>query len=121
MNLLQASKVEKETGKYMEALALVEKDGKYFNLLDQMVEADETVVFDPLPKGIYTPIWDFKEKVWKEGLSKEEIEEIQNRPDPPTPEQRIRGLEEALSKQKEDMDKAIMELTFALGGAKKDV
>ncbi|MEC0184969.1 hypothetical protein P4H28_00400 [Paenibacillus larvae] len=52
---------------------------------------------------------------------REEQENAESHPDSPAAEQRIRGLEEALSKQKEDMDKAIMELTFALGGAKKDV
>ncbi|QHZ50934.1 hypothetical protein [Paenibacillus larvae] len=52
---------------------------------------------------------------------REEQENAEAHPDSPVPEQRIRDLEEALNKQKEDMDKAIMELTFALGGAKKDV
>ncbi|MEV2908748.1 hypothetical protein ABNF65_08825 [Paenibacillus larvae] len=52
---------------------------------------------------------------------REEQENSESHPDSPVPEQRIRDLEEALNKQKEDMDKAIMELTFALGGAKKDV
>ncbi|MEV2439958.1 hypothetical protein ABNC49_13970 [Paenibacillus larvae] len=101
MNLIQASRVEKETGKYIEALALVRKDEKYFNLLDQEVPIDPSVVFEPLPKRIYTPIWDFSEKVWKEGLSQEEIEEIQNRPDPPDPlkvmAEEVKALQEALS------------------------
>ncbi|AQT85702.1 hypothetical protein ERICIV_00900 [Paenibacillus larvae subsp. larvae] len=52
---------------------------------------------------------------------REEQENAETPPDSPAAEQRIRDLEEALNKQKEDMDKAIMELTFALGGAKKDV
>ncbi|MDT2240450.1 hypothetical protein P7H22_09045 [Paenibacillus larvae] len=51
---------------------------------------------------------------------REEQENAEAHPDSPVPEQRISDLEEALNKQKEDMDKAIMELTLALGG-KKDV
>ncbi|MEV2424365.1 hypothetical protein ABNF13_21255, partial [Paenibacillus larvae] len=82
--IIQASRVDK-AGKYVEALALIEKDDKYFNLLDQEVPIDETVVFDSLPMPIYTPIWDFEKKVWKEGLSAEEIDQIKNRPDPPNP------------------------------------
>jgi hypothetical protein len=49
---------------------------------------------------------------------REEQENAQNHPESPVAEQRIRDLEEALNKQKEDMDKAIMELTIALGGQK---
>ncbi|ETK25812.1 hypothetical protein ERIC1_3c01350 [Paenibacillus larvae subsp. larvae DSM 25719] len=41
--IIQASRVDK-AGKYVEALALIEKDDKYFNLLDQEVPIDETVV-----------------------------------------------------------------------------
>ncbi|MDT2261596.1 hypothetical protein P7H06_21780 [Paenibacillus larvae] len=70
--IIQASRVDK-AGKYVEALALIEKDDKYFNLLDQEVPIDETVVFDSLPMPIYTPIWDFEKKVWKEGLSAEKL------------------------------------------------
>ncbi|MDT2306807.1 hypothetical protein P7H21_26550 [Paenibacillus larvae] len=62
--IIQASRVDK-AGKYVEALALIEKDGNYFNLLDQEVPIDDTVVFDPLPMPIYTPIWDFKGKSGK--------------------------------------------------------
>ncbi|AQT84283.1 hypothetical protein ERICIV_03577 [Paenibacillus larvae subsp. larvae] len=98
--IIQASRVDK-AGKYVEALALIEKDGNYFNLLDQEVPIDDTVVFDPLPMPIYTPIWDFKRKVWKEGLSPEEIEEIKNRPDPPDPmkvmAEEVKALQEALN------------------------
>ncbi|MEV3534216.1 hypothetical protein ABNE60_03645 [Paenibacillus larvae] len=98
--IIQASRVDK-AGKYVEALALIEKDGNYFNLLDQEVPIDDTVVFDPLPMPIYTPIWDFKGKVWKEGLSAEEIDQIKNRPDPPDPmkviEKQIKALQKALN------------------------
>jgi len=52
---------------------------------------------------------------------REEQENSESHPDSPAAEKRIRDLEEALGKQKEELDKAIMELTFALGGAKKDV
>ncbi|MDT2275171.1 hypothetical protein P7H20_10445 [Paenibacillus larvae] len=62
--IIQASRVDK-AGKYVEALALIEKDGNYFNLLDQEVPIDDTVVFDPLPMPIYTPIWDFEKKSGK--------------------------------------------------------
>ena len=99
--IIQASRVHAETGKYIEALALVRKDEKYFDLFDREVPIDDTVVFVPLPKGIYTPIWDFKAKTWKEGLSQEEIEEIQNRPDPPDPlkimAEEVKALQEALN------------------------
>ncbi|MEV2910745.1 hypothetical protein ABNF65_19560 [Paenibacillus larvae] len=98
--IIQASRVTKD-GNYVEALALVEKDGKYFNLLGEEIVADETVVFDPLPMPIYTPIWDFKGKAWKEGLSAEEIDQIKNRPDPSDPmkvmEKQIKALQKALN------------------------
>ncbi|ETK27742.1 hypothetical protein ERIC1_1c11950 [Paenibacillus larvae subsp. larvae DSM 25719] len=98
--IIQASRVDK-AGKYVEALALIEKDDKYFNLLDQEVPIDETVVFDSLPMPIYTPIWDFEKKVWKEGLSAEEIDQIKNRPDPPDPlkvmAEEVKALQEALN------------------------
>ncbi|MEV2911522.1 hypothetical protein ABNF65_23665 [Paenibacillus larvae] len=110
MKLIQASRVDKKTGEYVEALALVEKDGKYFNLLDQMVDVDETVIFDPLPMPIYTPIWDFADKSWKEGLSQEEIDQIKNRPDPPDPmkvmEKQIKALQKALNYVLVDQEEA---------------
>ncbi|MCY7476061.1 hypothetical protein ABNB59_15550 [Paenibacillus larvae] len=84
MELIQATRVTKD-GKYKEALALYPRGDKFFNLLGQEVTMDETVVFVPLPKGIYTPIWNFGKKVWEEGLSPKEIEDIKNRPDPPRP------------------------------------
>ncbi|MEV2792316.1 hypothetical protein ABNC06_05440, partial [Paenibacillus larvae] len=88
----------------------IEKDDKYFNLLDQEVPIDETVVFDSLPMPIYTPIWDFEKKVWKEGLSAEEIDQIKNRPDPPNPmkvmEKQIEALQKAMNYVLVDQEEA---------------
>ena len=109
MELIQATRVTKD-GKYKEALALYPRGDKFFNLLGQEVPIDDTVVFVPLPKGIYTPIWDFSEKVWKEGLSQEEIDQIKNRPDPPDPmkvmEDQIKALQQALNYVLVDQEEA---------------
>ncbi|MDT2277528.1 hypothetical protein P7H20_25520 [Paenibacillus larvae] len=42
---------------------------------------------------------DFEKKVWKEGLSAEEIDQIKNRPDPPNPMKVMEKQIEALQKQ----------------------
>ncbi|WP_046655278.1 hypothetical protein [Paenibacillus larvae] len=84
MDMIQASRVKQETGEYVEALVLVKNGDLYFNLLGEEVNIDETIVFEPVPGRIYKPIYDFQTKTWKEGLSPEEIEEIENRKGLPT-------------------------------------
>lgn len=100
MNIIQASRVEKGSGKYVEALALMKDDGRYFNLIGKEIVIDETIVFTPLPDRIYQPKWNFEKKVWEEGLSQDRI------------------LEE-LRKQKREMDQAVLEITLLLSTFKE--
>lgn len=64
-----------------------------------------TLVSEPVPPGLYQPRWDFKNKKWIEGLSAEEIKNIQNpESDPEAPEtmkQKLKRLEQADLNNKE--------------------
>ncbi|QMV42973.1 hypothetical protein [Cohnella cholangitidis] len=51
------------------------------------------IITDRIPAGMYQPVWDVQNGVWKDRLTPEEIEAIKNAPQPETPEQRIAMLE----------------------------
>lgn len=69
------------------------------------LEGKGILISSAVPPGLYGPLWDFKKENWIEGLSNEEIEQIQNPvPDPEAPEtteQKLHRLEQADLNNKE--------------------
>ncbi len=69
------------------------------------LEGKGTIISSFSTPGLYKPRWDFEKEIWIEGMSAEEIEQLQHpSPDPNAPEtveQKLHRLEQADLNNKE--------------------
>ncbi len=106
----------------MKATPLVDEQGHFIE--DTLVEDSFTgiyllenkgaIIATPVPPGLYRPCWNFNQSIWTEGLSTEEIAELQT-PSTETAEQKIARLE------KNDLDNkeliaSLYEMVITSGG-----
>ncbi|MEW4368641.1 hypothetical protein [Paenibacillus kandeliae] len=96
----------------MKLVPYINKDGWFLKdvLVDDLLEDIRSfdngfLINTSIPLGIHKQRWDFKKKEWIEGLSADEIEQINNpKPDPEAPEtieQKLHRLEQADLNNKE--------------------
>lgn len=72
----------------------IDEDGFYVEdvLFDAgIIPVDEDIVLEVVPEGLYRPRWDGT--AWVEGLTQQEIDELQNQPQEPTDAEKIAQLE----------------------------
>jgi hypothetical protein len=62
--------------------------------MDDGQELPTDCIADTVPEGLYHPKWDGSQ--WVEGMSQEAIDRIKNTVLPPSQEDRIKSLEDAL-------------------------
>lgn len=97
----------------MKAVPLVDDKGNFIEdiLVDvsvidnSILEGKGTIIAQLVPSGLYKPRWDFKQSLWIEGMSAEEIEQLKNPASDPeapeTTEQKLHRLEQADLNNKE--------------------
>lgn len=94
-NIIFASRINK-SGVFVESLALLEQDKKYYDLLGNQVKTSETVM-DPVPEGLHVPKWDTSQMKWVEKLTADEIEKINSHPTQPSVEEQIKAMQEMIN------------------------
>lgn len=76
-----AHRFNPKTGEFIENVLVYENENGEFNL-------EEDCTLEPLPYPVFTPIFDLKKKVWKEGKSKKEIAKLEEEANAPIVEEK---------------------------------
>lgn len=86
----------------MKIAVLVDQEGNYIEdvlVEDSFInlkkkENSRTIISESVPAGLYKPYWDFNSGKWLEGMSEQDIDELNNQPIPISSDQRIKELEQ---------------------------